>query len=109
MVEWNSSDRLAVALACLAGIMALVLVWVDKTPVWAGVTIGCMLALIIYPVIHFCALGDSQSRRCGFFVGRHWNFWMDNLAPSRRFRGTCSNREAAPTGTTSAFRTKGER
>jgi hypothetical protein len=53
MIEWNLSDRLAVALACLAGIMALALVWMDKTPLGAGITIGCMSALIVYPVLHF--------------------------------------------------------
>ena len=47
------SDRLAIALACLAAVMALVLLWMEKTPLWAGATIICMAALIVYPVIHF--------------------------------------------------------
>jgi hypothetical protein len=51
--SWSWSDKLAIALACLAAIMALILLWMDKTPVWAAVTVAAMAALIVYPVIHF--------------------------------------------------------
>ncbi len=51
--KWSLGDGLAVALACLSGVMALVLVWMEKTPVWAGMTIGGMAVLMIYPVLHF--------------------------------------------------------
>jgi hypothetical protein len=51
--KWTWSDRLAIALACLAGILALILLWMEKTPIWAGVTIALMGALVVYPVIHF--------------------------------------------------------
>jgi hypothetical protein len=51
--RWSWSDRLAIALACLAGILALILLWMDKTPVWAAATIALMAALVVYAVIHF--------------------------------------------------------
>ena len=48
------SDGLAIVLFCLSGVMALVLVWLEKTPVWGGVTVGSMALLIVYPVLHVC-------------------------------------------------------
>jgi acyl carrier protein len=48
------SDGLAIVLFCLSGVMALVLVWLEKTPVWCGATIGIMALLIVYPVLHVC-------------------------------------------------------
>ena len=51
--RWSWSDKLAIALACLAAAMSLVLLWMEKTPTWAAVTIGCISALIVYPVLHF--------------------------------------------------------
>jgi hypothetical protein len=51
--DWSRSDSLAVALACLAAVMALILFWIDKTPLSAGITIIAMVGLMIYPVIHF--------------------------------------------------------
>jgi hypothetical protein len=51
--RWSWSDRLAIALACLAGIMALILFWIDKTPTAAAISLVAMAALMIYPVLHF--------------------------------------------------------
>jgi hypothetical protein len=51
--RWSWSDKLAIALACLATAMALALSWMDRTPTWAAVTISCMGALVFYPVMHF--------------------------------------------------------
>lgn len=51
--KWAWSDKLAVALACLAGLMALALLWMEKTPIWAGTTIVAMLLFVVYPVLHF--------------------------------------------------------
>lgn len=48
------SDGLAIALFCLSGVIALALVWLEKTPVWGGVTVGGMALLIVYPVLHVC-------------------------------------------------------
>lgn len=51
--QWTSSDSLAVALTCLAAVMALVLFWIEKTPLSASLSIGAILAFSAYPVIHF--------------------------------------------------------
>jgi hypothetical protein len=49
----SDSDRLAIALTCLAGIMAIVLFLVEKTPATViGLLLG-MAALSVYPVWHF--------------------------------------------------------
>jgi hypothetical protein len=50
---WSLSDKLAVALACLAAVTALILFWIDKTPLTAGISIACIAVLMIYPIIHF--------------------------------------------------------
>jgi hypothetical protein len=50
---WSWSDRLAVALACIGAAMALVLFLVEKTPLTTGVTLACIAALLIYPILHF--------------------------------------------------------
>jgi hypothetical protein len=50
--SWSFSDRLALVLFCLACVIALVLAWMEKTPIWAGATIGGMALLIAYPVLH---------------------------------------------------------
>ena len=51
--KWTFSDRLAVALACLTAVMALGLIWMERTPAWAGATVVSMALLMVYPVIHF--------------------------------------------------------
>src|SRR5271157_1441297 len=53
-LTWTAmSDRLAIALACLAGVMAIALFLIEKTPVSVLVLLGLMLALLIFPVLHF--------------------------------------------------------
>jgi hypothetical protein len=51
--EYSRSDKLALALACLAGIMAIILFIVDKTPSAIVFLLTLMGALCIYPVLHF--------------------------------------------------------
>jgi predicted PurR-regulated permease PerM len=51
--RYTLSDKLAIALTCLAALLALVLFWIDKTPLSAGITMALMAALIAYPVFHF--------------------------------------------------------
>jgi len=53
---WTSSDQLAVALFCLSGLVAVVSIWMEKTPVWAAGTVCAMVLLVIYPVHHFIRL-----------------------------------------------------
>jgi hypothetical protein len=59
--RWSWGDRLAMALACLAAIMALILFWIDKTPLAAGITIVAMIVLVIYPVLHFVSSKRARS------------------------------------------------
>jgi len=66
MGRYNTSDSLAIALTCLAAVMALVLFWIDKTPFTAGLCIVAMAALLIYPVIHF--VPSSRPRIVVFVV-----------------------------------------
>jgi len=50
---YTSSDQLAIALACLAAIMAIVLFFVEKTR-WSIVLLLCVMVLCsIYPIFHF--------------------------------------------------------
>ncbi len=52
--KWTWSDRLALALACLGGVLAVVFVrWVEKTWPWAVVSIASMVVLAAYPITHF--------------------------------------------------------
>jgi hypothetical protein len=79
MGGWSYSDKLAVALACLAGVMALVLFWVDKTPWAAGISVAVIAGLIVYPVIHFVRSPSSRvvvfivAFLLIFFFG--WKIW----------------------------------
>ncbi len=52
-MAYSISDKLAIALACLAGIMAIILFLVEKTPTTIVSLLILMLALSIYPILHF--------------------------------------------------------
>lgn len=47
------SDRLAIALACLTGVMAIILFLVEKSPLTVVGVLVLMVALSIYPIFHF--------------------------------------------------------
>ncbi len=51
--KYSVSDKLAIALTCLAGAMAIVLFLVEKTPLSILLMLAAMFALLIYPTIHF--------------------------------------------------------
>ena len=51
--RWTGSDRLAIALACLAGVMAMILFWMTKTSLTAGISILVIAMLLVFPIIHF--------------------------------------------------------
>jgi hypothetical protein len=51
--KYSQSDKLAVALACLAGFMAVVLFLIEKTPLMVAGSLMLMVALCIYPILHF--------------------------------------------------------
>jgi len=52
-MEYNTSDKLGIALACLAGVMAIILFLVEKTPLTVILLLSLMVALAIYPILHF--------------------------------------------------------
>lgn len=49
---YSASDRLAVVLACLAGVMAIILFLVEKTPFTVVSLLVLMVALSVYPILH---------------------------------------------------------
>jgi hypothetical protein len=51
--KYTDSDKLAIALACLAGIMAIVLSLVEKTIFSVIGLLALMFGLCIYPIVHF--------------------------------------------------------
>jgi len=51
--KYSLSDKLAIALACLAGIMTLIVFLIEKTPLTVALSLGSMIALGIYPILHF--------------------------------------------------------
>ena len=61
MDGYSASDKLAIALACLASILAIVLFLVEKTPRTIMGLLVAMGGLAIYPTLHF-------SRRAGFRI-----------------------------------------
>jgi hypothetical protein len=58
--QWSRSDSLAVALACLAGVMALALLFWKATPGWVVGTLIAMAVLMVYPVCHFAHSGKAR-------------------------------------------------
>ena len=53
MAEVTDSDKLAIALACAAGVMAVILFLIEKTPLTVALSLVAMLGLAIYPILHF--------------------------------------------------------
>jgi hypothetical protein len=49
----SGSDKLAIALACLSAAMALILFLIEKNPLIVSLTVFCIAALLVYPIIHF--------------------------------------------------------
>lgn len=52
-MKYSNSDRFGVVLACLAGVMAIVLFLVEKTPFTVVTLLILMVLLATYPVMHF--------------------------------------------------------
>lgn len=82
-VKWSWSDRLAIALACLAGVLALILFWVEKTPISAGISIAVMAAFMVYPILHFCSRLWPRlialTVVAGLLTVFGWNIWPKEL------------------------------
>jgi hypothetical protein len=77
--RYSPSDRLAIALACLAGVMAIVLFLVEKTPFWVVTLLVLMLALSVYPILHFVRLRPLRVicliAAFAVSVGIGWTVW----------------------------------
>jgi hypothetical protein len=83
MGKLKPSDRLAVALACLAGVMAIVLFFLEKTPAVIVLLLLFMLLLLLYPILRF--LGSRCSRCIAIVVAAMfalafgWHLWPATL------------------------------
>jgi hypothetical protein len=58
--QYTNSDKLGIALACLAGIMAIILFLVEKTPYTVVGLLALMIALSIYPIWHFASTRKTR-------------------------------------------------
>jgi len=52
-MEYNTSDKLGIALACLRASWPIILFLVEKTPLTVILLLSLMVALAIYPILHF--------------------------------------------------------
>jgi hypothetical protein len=52
-MEYNTSDKLGIALACMAGVMAIILFLVEKTPLTIVCLLLLMASLLVFPILHF--------------------------------------------------------
>jgi hypothetical protein len=50
---YSISDRLAIALACIGGVLGLILWLVEKTPLAVALCLCGIFALLIFPILHF--------------------------------------------------------
>jgi hypothetical protein len=77
--KWTDSDKLAIALACLAAIVAIGIFWIEKTPFWAAGTIAVIAGLLVYPVVHFVPSGKGRiavALVAGALLGLFgWRIW----------------------------------
>ncbi len=76
---WGYSDSVALALFCLSCVLALVLFWAEKTPVWAGITIGALAILLVYPIWHVCSTWIQRTlalvAACALIAFFGWKIW----------------------------------
>lgn len=92
---WSLSDKLAIALFCLAAVMAIVLFWIDKTPITAGISLALIALLIIYPILHF--IRKYTLRVVAFIAiailitGFGWKIW-----PKKTAKAEASHAEVNP-------------
>jgi hypothetical protein len=63
--RYSTSDKLAIALTCLAGIMAIILFLIEKSPASVVLLLLLMLGLSVYPILHFIT---GSSMRVAAFV-----------------------------------------
>jgi hypothetical protein len=63
--KYSTSDKLAIALACLSGVIAIILFLVEKTPLTVSGLLGLMVILSIYPILH---LAQSKTVRLSLIL-----------------------------------------
>jgi hypothetical protein len=77
--EYTASDKLGIVLFCFAGVMAIALFLVEKTPYTVASLLLLIVGLLIYPVLHFCK--RKLARICVFSIvvigtaGFGWAVW----------------------------------
>jgi hypothetical protein len=79
---YTNSDKLGIALACLAGVMAIILFLIDRTP-WTVVTLLLVMGgLSIYPMVHFARqIGIRVALLLFMAIGTGlfgWGVWPKN-------------------------------
>jgi hypothetical protein len=100
--NYTTSDRLAFVLACLAGILAIVLFLVEKTPLTVAILLLLLLAFSVYPILHF--VRRRRNRWTAFaliflaVVCFGWKTWPRkiNLTDSTVISGQPSSQNVAP-------------
>jgi len=81
--KYNPSDKLAIALACIAGVLAIILFLTEKSPVVVVLMLVLMVLLCVYPILHFVGssrLGGLLFLRtfiAAVFLG--WGVWPKKL------------------------------
>lgn len=84
----SGSDKLAIALACAGGAMALILYLVEKTPMTVGVMVFFLFVLLIYPIVHF-ARNVKVRAFCLIAMalivsGFGWSVWPKKVNPTEQ-------------------------
>jgi hypothetical protein len=78
-MAYSPSDRLGISLACLAGVMAIILFLVEKTPLTIVCLLLLMLGLLVYPIVHFAKQGAWRAGAfavCGIgILLLGWSVW----------------------------------
>ena len=77
--SWSSSDKLAFALFCLAIVVAIILLWIDKSPAAAIISVVAVAGFLVYPILHF--FHSTKGRTLGSVVALallalfFWEIW----------------------------------
>ena len=84
--RYSNSDKLAFVLACLAGIMAIILTLVDKTPLTVSSLLGLIVILSIYPIWHCFKSKIARTLSVLVVIAVTilfgWNVWPRNVDAS---------------------------
>lgn len=106
MDGYSTSDRLAIALACLAGVMAIILFLVEKTPFTVVGLLVLMVALFAYPVLHFVPrINFRVALLACMLIGTiafGWYVWPKSKLPSDQAGSKSTSPESAATANSPA-------